>query len=108
MPLSLNDIRARALAFAREWADADSENADAKSFWDAFFDVFGVLRRRVATFEKRVRMVDGKYGYIDLLWKGTLLVEHKSRNKNLDRAHKQAIDYFPGSLVKCVGEFWLG
>ena len=96
MPLSLNDIRDRAFAFAREWASAESEDADAKSFWDAFFDVFGLPRRRVATFEKRVKKVDGKDGYIDLLWKGTLLVEHKSRGKDLDRAHKQATDYFAG------------
>lgn len=96
MPLSLNDIRDRAFVFAREWADAHSESADAKSFWDGFFSVFGVPRRRVATFEKRVKMIDGKHGYIDLLWKGNLLVEHKSRNKDLDRAHKQARDYFPG------------
>ena len=39
---------------------------------------------------------DGKGGFIDLLWKGVLLVEHKSRGKSLDRAFHQAIDYFPG------------
>ncbi len=35
-------------------------------------------------------------GYIDLFWKGVLLVEHKSRGKDLDRAFTQALDYFPG------------
>ena len=39
---------------------------------------------------------DGKDGYIDLLWKGILLIEHKSRGKDLDRAFQQAKDYFPG------------
>lgn len=96
MPLSLNDIRDRAFTFAREWASAESEDAEAKSFWDAFFEVFGVPRRRVATFEKRVKKIDGKDGYIDLLWKGNLLIEHKSRGKDLARAHKQATDYFDG------------
>ena len=96
MPLSLNDIRDRAFAFSKEWADAESESGDAKSFWDGFFNIFGVPRRRVATFENRVKMVDRKHGFIDLLWKGTLLVEHKSRNGDLDRAHAQARDYFPG------------
>lgn len=96
MPLSLNDIRDRAFAFSRDWASAVSEDADAKSFWDAFFEVFGVPRRRVATFEKRIKKIDGKDGYIDLLWKGNLLVEHKSRGRDLDRAHKQATDYFGG------------
>jgi|CXWL01.1.fsa_nt_gi hypothetical protein len=30
------------------------------------------------------------------LWKGNLLIEHKSRGRDLDRAYQQAIDYFPG------------
>ena len=96
MPLSWNEIRDRATAFARDWKHAEREDADAKSFWDAFFDVFGVPRRRVASFERRVKRLDGKDGYIDLLWKGTLLVEHKSRGKDLDLAYKQALGYFEG------------
>jgi hypothetical protein len=96
MPLSWNEIKDRALAFSREWADETSEDAEAKSFWDAFFMVFNVPRRRVATFEQPVKKSDGHGGYIDLLWKGILLVEHKSRGKDLDRAFKQAKDYFPG------------
>jgi type II restriction/modification system DNA methylase subunit YeeA len=96
MPLSWNEIRDRATAFARDWKHAESEDAEAKSFWDGFFDVFGVPRRRVASFERRVKKLDGKDGYIDLLWKGTLLVEHKSRGRDLDAAHKQALGYFEG------------
>lgn len=96
MPLSWNEIKSRALAFSKEWAGEASEDAEAKSFWDGFFEVFGVTRRRVASFEKPVKKSDGKGGFIDLLWKGVLLVEHKSKGKNLDRAYKQAIDYFPG------------
>lgn len=93
--LSWNEIRARAITFANEWKDETNENAEAKSFWDDFFNVFGISRRRVATFEKRVKTLDGN-GFIDLLWKGVLLVEHKSRGKDLERAYKQATDYFPG------------
>lgn len=96
MPLSWNEIKDRALKFSREWADEASEDAEAKSFWDGFFEVFGVPRRRVGTFEKKVKKLDGKDGFIDLLWKGVLLVEHKSRGKDLDRAHSQARDYFAG------------
>jgi hypothetical protein len=96
MPLSWNEIKDRALKFSQEWADEASEDAEAKPFLDAFFNVFGVPRRRVATFEQRVKKIDGKDGYIDLLWKGILLVEHKSRGKDLDRAYQQAKDYFPG------------
>jgi hypothetical protein len=96
MPLSWNEIKDRALTFSREWVDESSEDAEAKSFWDGLFNVFGLPRRRVATFERKVKKIDGRDGYIDLLWKGVLLVEHKSRGKNLDRAHQQARDYFHG------------
>jgi hypothetical protein len=100
MPLSWNEIRDRAIAFSREWADEASEDAEAKSFWDGFFRVFGVERRRLAQFEAPVALVrDGgktATGYVDLFWKGRLLVEHKSRGKDLDRAYVQAIDYFEG------------
>lgn len=73
MPLSWNEIKDRALRFSREWQHESSEDAEAKSFWDGFFDVFGVSRRRVANLEKKVKKLDGKDGYIDLLWKGMLL-----------------------------------
>lgn len=31
-----------------------------------------------------------------MFWPGTLITEHKSRGKDLDRAFSQAMDYFPG------------
>ncbi|MGN6401055.1 MAG: class I SAM-dependent DNA methyltransferase [Flavisolibacter sp.] len=96
MPLSWNEIKSRALAFSKEWENESSEDAEAKSFWDGFFNVFGISRRRVATFEQQVKKIDDKTGFIDLLWKGTILVEHKSKGKSLDKAYKQAKDYFPG------------
>ena len=96
MPLSWNEIKDRALQFSRRWADETSEQSEAKTFWDEFFQVFGVSRRRVATFETKVKRIDGRDGYVDLLWRGILLIEHKSRGKNLDRAYAQARDYFPG------------
>jgi N-6 DNA Methylase len=96
MPLDWKEIANRARSFSKEWKHVESEDADAKSFWDEFFDVFGIKRRKVATFEQRVKKLNDKDGYIDLLWKGTLLIEHKSRGKDLDKAFAQAKDYFPG------------
>ncbi len=96
MPLSWNEIKERAAAFSKEWENAKNEDSEAKSFWDDLFNVFGVNRRRVATFEYKVTKASRNDGYIDLLWKGVLLVEHKSAGKNLDMAYQQAIDYFPG------------
>jgi hypothetical protein len=52
MPLSWNEIKTRAVAFSNKWKDEESEDAEAKSFWDDFFNVFGISRRRVATFEQ--------------------------------------------------------
>ena len=94
--LSFKEIKVLALAFSKEWEGESSERAEAKSFWDAFFDIFGILRRRKASFEVPVKKSDGKGGFIDLLWKQVLLVEHKSRGVNLDKAFTQAKDYFPG------------
>ena len=93
MPISWNEIRHNAVAFSKEWAGAAREDAEAKTFWDEFFKVFGIKRRTVASFEEPVRNLEGNWSYIDLFWKGTLLAEHKSRGKSLDKAHAQAMDY---------------
>jgi type I restriction-modification system DNA methylase subunit len=95
MPLSWNEIKERSIAFSQEWKDATSERAEAQTFWNDFFNVFGISRRRVASFEQPVKKLDSRQGFIDLLWKGVILVEHKSRGKNLDKATQQAKDYFP-------------
>ncbi|MEN9852079.1 MAG: hypothetical protein RI996_22, partial [Candidatus Parcubacteria bacterium] len=94
--ISKNEIRNRARAFATEWQDETSEDAEAKSFWDSFFEVFGVSRRRIGSFEHKVKKINGADGYIDVLWKGVLLCEHKSKGKDLDKAFTQAKDYLPG------------
>jgi hypothetical protein len=96
MPLSWNEIKDRALQFQKEWVDASDEDADAQSFLVEFFSVFGITRRRVAAFEHRVKKLDDREGYIDLLWKGNILIEMKSRGKNLDKAYMQAKDYLHG------------
>lgn len=96
MALSWNEIKDRALHFSKEWASTSNEEADAKPFLVEFFNVFGISSKRVGTFEHRVKKLDEKDGYIDLLWKGTILIEMKSRGKNLDRAYQQAIDYTHG------------
>ncbi len=96
MPLSWNEIRNRAHEFSKRWENEASENAEAKPFWIEFLNVFGIDRKRVASFEEPVKKLGNEQGFIDLFWKGMLLVEHKSRGKNLDKAYTQALDYFPG------------
>lgn len=96
MPLSWNEIKTRAIKFSKEWETETKEHAEAKSFWDGFFDIFGIGRRRVASFEEPVKKLGNRQGFIDLFWKGNLIVEHKSKGRDLDKAYQQAIDYFPG------------
>jgi hypothetical protein len=93
MPLSRNEIKTRAAAFSKEWQDTLREEADAKPFLDAFFNVFDVSRKKIGTFEHKVKKLNDADGYIDLLWKGVLLVEMKSRGKDLQKAFAQAKDY---------------
>jgi len=94
--LSFNDIKQRAIEFSYKWKDCSSERSEAQSFWNDFFNVFDISRKRVASFEKPVRKNGSKIGYIDLFWKNNLVVEHKSKGKSLDKAYSQAIDYFEG------------
>jgi hypothetical protein len=47
MPLSWNEIRHRAIQFAHNWASPRSEAAEKQTFWNEFFDVFGIQRRLV-------------------------------------------------------------
>lgn len=56
MPLSWNEIRKRAHEFSKRWEGESSERAEAQSFWNEFFSVFGIERKRVAIFEKQVQI----------------------------------------------------
>jgi len=93
MPLSWNEIKTRAAAFAKEWEGTQREEADAKPFLDAFFNVFDVSRKKIGTFEYKVKKLNEADGYIDLLWKGVILIEMKSLGKDLNKAFAQAKDY---------------
>ena len=96
MRLSWNEIRARAAKFSREWNGHGYEKGQTQLFYRDFFDVFGVPVRRVATFEESVKNLGKKRGFIDLFWKGMLLVEQKSIGRDLRKAKAQALNYFPG------------
>lgn len=112
--LSQNEISARAAQFARDWQDTSREEAEAQAFLIDFFRVLGVSRRRVAIFEHKVHCADGSNGYIDLFWKGQILIEMKSRGKDLLKAYEQAKRYadslphheFPKAILVCDFENW--
>ena len=92
--LSWNEIRVRAAAFAEEWRNAAYEKGQTQSFYNDFFNTFGVKRSSVARYEEHVRKLDNRSGFIDLFWPGVLLVEQKSAGRDLTKAYEQAGDYF--------------
>jgi hypothetical protein len=57
---------ARALAFSKGWATEERGHAEAKTFWDECFKVFGLSRRPPASFEEPVKNLGGNYSFIDL------------------------------------------
>jgi hypothetical protein len=82
MPLSWNEIRARAIEFSMERENASSKDAEAKSFRD---------------------------GYIELLWKGTLqyvLVSDVARlclydlNELHDQLQAAEYDWYPLDIAE--------
>ena len=105
--LTQAEIRNNSIAFVHDWKDVSRERAEAQTFWNEFLAIFGVNRRKVnAIFEKTVKKLGNKRGAIDLFWSQTLLVEHKSRGQNLDKASVQAFEYVEtledNELPKCV------
>lgn len=92
MALTWDEIKSKALSFSKRWKDACDEDSESQSFLNEFFEIFGINRKQVATFERKVDMGEHK-GYIDLFWKGVILIEMKSRGKDLDKAYRQAKDY---------------
>lgn len=94
MRLSWNEVRNRAADFARDWHDASYEKGEAQSFYNDFFEVFGVRRRSVARYEEHVTKLNDSQGFIDLFWPGVLIVEQKSAGRDLEVAYEQAGGYF--------------
>jgi hypothetical protein len=115
MLLQPSEIRARAAAFAERHKEARYEKGETHTFYNEFFECFGVDRKQVATYEHRVRNLPGdKQGFIDLFWPGTLIVEQKSAGLDLRRASDQAMDYFdwlsedqrPRYILTCDFQRW--
>jgi hypothetical protein len=115
MRLQWSEIRARAAEFAERHKAAHYEKGETQTFYNDFFDCFGVSRRQVATYEQRVRNLPGdKQGFIDLFWPGTLIVEQKSAGLDLKKASNQALDYYdwlpevqrPRYILTCDFQRW--
>lgn len=115
MRLGWDEIKRRAKAFSDEWKDAHYEKGETQSFYNDFFEIFGIRRRQVAVYEKQVQAIDAtRRGFIDLFWPGTLIVEQKSAGKDLYKAQLQASEYFnwlpqrdqPRFILTCDFQRW--
>lgn len=115
MRFQWSEIRARVAEFAERHKLASYEIGETQTFYNDFFECFGVNRRQVATYEQRVRNLPGdKRGRIDLFWPGTLIVEQKSAGLDLGRASDQALDYYdwlpeaqrPRYILTCDFQRW--
>ena len=60
MPTSWNEIKQRAIVFSKDWESVTSEKSESQSFWNEFFNVFGISRCRVASFELPIKKTDNK------------------------------------------------
>jgi len=106
MPLSWNEIRLRASQFCEEWKEKSKtavEKSNAYDFMTDFFDVFGVSRKRVAILESRINIgverdlfgenISSKKGFMDLFYKGNIIIEMKSPGRDKAKAYLQAKEY---------------
>ena len=111
---SWNEIRKAAMVFSRRWKDAYDEKSQAQSFLKEFFELFGVDVVVINALEHRVKFSDGSQGYADCFWQGKILIEMKSRGKDLDAAYQQAMEYvrtlepsvFPRAVVISDFQRW--
>lgn len=115
MRLGWDEIRRRAKDFSEEWKEAHYEKGETQSFYNDFFEIFGIKRRQVAVYEKMVQGLDAnRRGFIDLFWPGTLIVEQKSAGRDLLKAQMQASEYFnwlpqrdqPRYILTCDFQRW--
>ncbi|MCY7330857.1 MAG: hypothetical protein LH618_20055, partial [Saprospiraceae bacterium] len=108
LPIHMNTLawdtyRQNATAFVHEWAAERDEKGEAHSYWDAFLKIFNLERRRFARHEGRVKREGNRQGFIDLIWKGKMLVEQKSAHldkaEDFEKTFRQAMEYVAGLPV---------
>ena len=91
------EFESRASRFSENFKNASNERSEAQLFWIRFLEIFGIRKEKIeARFEENIR----ETGFIDFLWKGKILIEHKSKGKNLDAAYEQASNYCKSSTKR--------
>lgn len=91
--ITINEVRRRLQAFAKEHENDSDEKQHAQQFWRDFYACFGLSKSSASMFEARVAKINGKRGYMDSFIPSLLLVEQKSLNRDLNAAYEQALEY---------------
>ena len=97
------DMRDNAEAFIIRWRGTTAERAEAQTFTNEFFQIFGLDRKNLAQFEKPIQKKDETgTGFADLFWTGKLIIESKSAHldnpKHWDKTLIQAEEYIENLL----------
>ena len=80
---------------------------ETQSFYNEFFDIFGVRRRTVARYEEHVRRLDNTSGFIDLFWPGVLLVGYFRVNERF-RSLESTCNFHPPRMCSFRPALTLG
>jgi hypothetical protein len=91
---AFDELRKALSAFSQEWADAEKEDAESAIFWHELLKLFGISKRSSVMYQKAVYKLGDQRGRIDAFIPGKVIIEHKSRGKDLDAAFSQAGEYF--------------
>ena len=96
-------MRENADAFIIRWRGTTTERAEAQTFTNEFFQIFGLDRKNLAQFEKPIQKKDETgTGFADLFWSGKLIIESKSAHldnpKHWDSTLNQAEEYIDNLL----------
>jgi len=90
------DIEEQARKLVFTFGKHSREQAVSKLFVDKFLAMFGFSAIEIGSFEHQVAKLGNKSGFIDCFIPGKLLIEFKSRGKDLDKALLQGLDYLSG------------
>lgn len=93
MKPDLKTLLTRARAFADFWKTRTDERREKDTFWNEFFAIFGIDRKRIANFEYAVKDSKRNTQFADIFWEQIFLAEHKSAKKDLEAAKGQAERY---------------
>jgi type I restriction-modification system DNA methylase subunit len=103
MAIINREMRENADAFILRWKGTTAERAEAQTFTNEFFQIFGLDRKNLAQFEKPIQKKNETgTGFADLFWSGKLIIESKSAHldnpKHWEKTLTQAEEYIENLL----------